>query len=218
MNKILRMACIAAMALVCNGSFAQDTETFKFPNVTDWKEGKTLDGVSLSRKGAQLTMTFAQNEGENAPVYGKLNGTNDNVVLLYIGNTMTISSEANTITKVKFTFTAGSRAAKNGNYQMTDGDYTSGQTGADGKPDYTWTGTTSNFTLKNLSASKGIEMRQIDVTYVSGTTGISNTVTLDIQKDGKVYDLSGRFVGNDVKSVKTSGVYIVGGKKIAIKK
>ncbi len=215
MNKIFKMAFVAVVAFVSTNSvMAQTSETFNFGGVTDWSVGTELDGQELVRNKSSLTMAFAKGEGENGPVVKVCSNPKitANVVGLSVGNSITITSDKNSITKVVFTFGAKSTAARIdvANYEMSAGEYTD--------TDYTWIGKTSNFFIKNKSNKGGMELQRIVVTWVEGVTdGIEHVTTIDLQKDGKVYDLKGTCVGNDLQRVKKSGVYVVNGKKVVKK-
>lgn len=210
MNKMIKMALVAMVAFVSTNVMAQTTETFAFGKVTTWTVGDNLDGQELVRKSAGLTMTFAKGDGETGPVVknsSKPEAT-DVVVGLNQGNTITVTSTTNSITKVKFSFSLKSNAAINDNYEISEGTFES----------YTWEGKTSNFFIKNKSNDKGMEILRMEVTWVEGVTdGIEHVTTIDLQKDNKVYDLNGVCVGNDLQSVKKSGVYVVNGKKVVKK-
>ena len=216
MNKFFKIAFVAAAAFVSTNVMAQTVETFSFGKVAEWSLGTELDGSQLVRKSSNLTMTFLKGEGEQSPVVKTSSraGKSDVTAALFVGNTLKIESENNSITSVKFGFSQGSCAARiepttnEPNYSISEGTY----------DNYVWTGKTSSFFLKNVSNDKGIEMLRVEVTWVEGATGVEHVTTVDLQNAAKVYDLNGTFVGNGVNSVKTSGVYVVGGKKTVVRK
>ena len=59
MNKILRMAFVAAVALVSTNTFAQDADvTFTLTKMIDngWEQNQSLDGVEYAQKGKDVTI------------------------------------------------------------------------------------------------------------------------------------------------------------------
>lgn len=215
MNKILRMAFVAAVALMSANTFAQTNVTFSLNKMIDngWTNGQSLDGETYSQKGPGVTIGFEKGDGEKEPIYTEYTNSKNvttNVVQLNVGNKLTLTSGSKTFTKIVFSPTALSSAPKGTNCEMTEGEYT--ETG------YTWTGRTSNFMLKNVNNKGGIQILRVEITCEDGVTnGVQSVYTIDL-KDGKVYDINGTYVGKDTKSIKKSGVYVVNGKKTMIKK
>ena len=228
MNKILRMAFVAAVALVSANTFAQDADvTFALQNMSSLKENpwtpeQNLDGVKYSQKG--ITLSIEKGDGEQNPTYAnhqyKTDGDVFNIVLLNKGNKLTLTSEDKTITKVQFSPTSTSnspRLVKDiPNYEMSEGTYV-GSEAKEQADKYVWTGETSNFFVKNVSNDNGIKLNKIFVWVKDGATGVESVFQFNI-KDGKVYDLNGTYVGNSLDNVTKSGVYVVNGKKIVVKK
>lgn len=224
MNKILRMAFVAASIFVSANTFAQNAAeenvTFSLSKMIDngWDKGQSLDGVDYSQKG--VTMSFSKGDGETDPVYTEhtySGGKTDNVLQLNVGNKLTFSSTTKTFTKVVFTPVAKAKSPKSEksgpNYEMSEGEYT----GPDAEPKYTWTGKTSDFFLKNKNNKGGMVFSRVVVTCVDGYTGIESVTTIDLT-DGKVYSIDGQYVGKGKESVTKSGVYVVNGKKTIIRK
>lgn len=56
----------------------------------------------------------------------------------------------------------------------------------------------------------------IDLTYGSDASGISSITTEDNNNNGKVYSISGQYVGNSTEGL-PKGLFIVNGKKVVIK-
>lgn len=161
---------MAAMLLVSGIANAQDIkpETFNFPKMTTvqknaWTVGQQLDGVNIRRGRANMVMAFEKGDGKAAPEYTVVTdrkGADVSIVRLVPGNTLSIVSKKNNITKVQFFFTARSKSANGKNYEMTEGDYPGEKANT-----YVWTGKTQNFQLKNLNNKGGMEIQRILVTY-----------------------------------------------------
>lgn len=231
MNKFFKFAFVAAAAFVGTTTVNAQTDdpnvaTFSFGKMTTieepWTVGQSLDGVSYSQKSKDVTVSFSKGDGETGPQYVEVTyskgGTGD-VIQLNVGNTMSFTSESKTITKVVFSPVSKAKSPKEENdtknYEMTEGTYV-GPEGPTGEK-YIWTGSTSNFTLKNLNNKGGMQFSTIKVTTADNATGIETVETINLQ-DGKVYDINGTYVGNGIKSVGKSGVYVVNGKKTVVKK
>lgn len=217
MNKILRMAFVAAIAWMSANTFAQSSEvTFSLNRMINngWTNGQNLNGVTFEQKSADVTIGFETGTGESDPIYTEYTNSSNvksNVVQLNVGNVLTLTSKTKTFTKIVFTPTAKSKAPTGTNYEMTNGDYT--------ENGYTWTGRTSNFTLKNVSNKGGIQLTTVKITLEDGVTdGIESVYTIDLKNGGKVYDINGNYVGKGIDSIHKSGVYVVNGKKTMIKK
>lgn len=170
MKKMFRIAMMAVMLFVCSSINAQEgtSETYSFNKFATlptgaWSIDQKLEGVEVVRRRANLTLTFAQGDGKNAPEYitsSTNKGEDINVVSLLPGNTMTLTSEKNNITQIQFFYTTKGKSAYGKNYEMTEGAY----------PDekaytYIWTGKTQVFQLKNLNNKGGIEIYKIVVNY-----------------------------------------------------
>ena len=226
MNKILRMAFVAVVALVSANTFAQDADvTFSLDKMetveNPWVKGQSLDKVEYSQKG--VTIAFSKADGEADPIYREVefSGGNKGVAAaLTIGNKLTLTSEKLTFTKIKFKPTAKGKSPKSEksgpNYEMSEGKYV----GSEGETDatkYVWEGETSNFFIKNKTCKVGFEFTSIMIWVKDTATGVESVFQLNI-KDGKVYDLNGTYVGNSLDNVTKSGVYVVNGKKIVVKK
>lgn len=125
MNKILRMAFVAAVALVSANTFAQDV-TFTLTKMVDngWEKGQSLDNVEYSQKN--VTLAFSKADGETDPVYREVEDSKGNksvIAALTIGNKLTLTSDKFTFTKIKFKPTAKGKSPKSEksgpNYEMT---------------------------------------------------------------------------------------------------
>lgn len=222
MNKILRMAFVAAVALVSTNTFAQDV-TFSLTKMVDngWEKGQSLDKVEYSQKN--VTIAFSKADGETDPIYREVEDSKGNksvIAALTIGNKLTLTSEKLTFTKIQFKPTAKGKSPKSEksgpNYEMSEGKYV-GPEGATSDEKYVWTGETSEFFIKNLTNKNGIELNAIMIWAKDGATGVESVFQLDV-KNGKVYDLNGTYVGNSLDNVTKSGVYVVNGKKTVVKK
>lgn len=224
MNKILRMAFVAAVALVSANTFAQNADvTFSLTKMVDngWTKGQSLDNVEYSHKN--VTLAFSKADGETDPVYREVEDSKGNksvIAALTIGNKLTLTSDKFTFTKIKFKPTAKGKSPKSEksgpNYEMTNGTYVGPEGETDGTK-YVWEGETSEFFIKNLNNKNGIEFNSIMIWYKEGFTSGVSVVELNL-KNGKVYDLNGTYIGNSLDNVTKSGVYVVNGKKTVVKK
>lgn len=228
MTTLKLFVAAAAMLFVGTGAaMAQDNvfESFSFQKMASvadnpWTENQELDGVSIYRKKSDLTCAFAKGDGESAPQYTKYtnskgNESTDCAARLFVGNTMTLSSTKNTITKVVFTFTSKSHGAidvTNKNTNETKPNYESTPAGSyTGDRPYTWTGSTQTLTLKNLTNKGCIELLKVDVYYTT-STGITRVETIVPAKKQGIYTLAGQRVSQG--NVEKGKVYIINGKKI----
>lgn len=224
MNKILRMAFVAAVALVSANTFAQNADvTFSLTKMVDngWTKGQSLDNVEYSQKN--VTIAFSKADGETDPVYREVEDSKGNksvIAALTIGNKLTLTSDKFTFTKIQFKPTAKGKSPKSEksgpNYEMTNGTYV-GPEGETNETKYVWEGETSEFFIKNLNNKNGIEFNSIMIWYKEGFTSGVSVVELNL-KNGKVYDLNGTYVGNSLDNVTKSGVYVINGKKTVVKK
>lgn len=224
MNKILRMAFVAAVALVSANTFAQNADvTFSLTKMVDngWEKGQSLDNVEYSQKN--VTLAFSKADGETDPVYREVEDSKGNksvIAALTIGNKLTLTSDKFTFTKIQFKPTAKGKSPKSEksgpNYEMTNGTYV-GPEGETNETKYVWEGETSEFFIKNLNNKNGIEFNSIMIWYKEGFTSGVSVVELNL-KNGKVYDLNGTYVGNSLDNVTKSGVYVINGKKTVVKK
>lgn len=224
MNKILRMAFVAAVALVSANTFAQNADvTFSLTKMVDngWTKGQSLDNVEYSQKN--VTIAFSKADGETDPIYREVEDSKGNksvIAALTIGNKLTLTSDKFTFTKIQFKPTAKGKSPKSEksgpNYEMTNGTYV-GPEGETNETKYVWEGETSEFFIKNLNNKKGIEFNSIMIWYKEGFTSGVSVVELNL-KNGKVYDLNGTYVGNSLDNVTKSGVYVINGKKTVVKK
>lgn len=224
MNKILRMAFVAAVALVSANTFAQNADvTFSLTKMVDngWEKGQSLDNVEYSQKN--VTLAFSKADGETDPIYREVEDSKGNksvIAALTIGNKLTLTSDKFTFTKIQFKPTAKGKSPKSEksgpNYEMTNGTYV-GPEGETNETKYVWEGETSEFFIKNLNNKNGIEFNSIMIWYKEGFTSGVSVVELNI-KNGKVYDLNGTYVGNSLDNVTKSGVYVINGKKTVVKK
>lgn len=224
MNKILRMAFVAAVALVSANTFAQNADvTFSLTKMVDngWTKGQSLDNVEYSQKN--VTIAFSKADGETDPVYREVEDSKGNksvIAALTIGNKLTLTSDKFTFTKIQFKPTAKGKSPKSEksgpNYKMTNGTYV-GPEGETNETKYVWEGETSEFFIKNLNNKNGIEFNSIMIWYKEGFTSGVSVVELNL-KNGKVYDLNGTYVGNSLDNVTKSGVYVINGKKTVVKK
>lgn len=222
MNKILRMAFVAAVALVSVNTFAQNV-TFSLTKMVDngWEKGQSLDNVEYSQKN--VTLAFSKADGETDPIYREVEDSKGNksvIAALTIGNKLTLTSDKFTFTKIQFKPTAKGKSPKSEksgpNYEMTNGTYV-GPEGETNETKYVWEGETSEFFIKNLNNKNGIEFNSIMIWYKEGFTSGVSVVELNL-KNGKVYDLNGTYVGNSLDNVTKSGVYVINGKKTVVKK
>ena len=164
----MRMALMAVMLLISGNALAQEktSETFNFPKMLDipngaWTIDQKLDGETIERRRAGITMAFVKNAGKDGPEFTTCtNHKGDDVqaVCLYPGNTLTITSDTKNIVKIEFNFVAKSKSANGRNYEMTQGDYT-------GSHPFVWTGKTQNFELKNLNNKGGMQITRMVVHY-----------------------------------------------------
>lgn len=224
MNKILRMAFVAAVALVSANTFAQNADvTFSLTKMVDngWTKGQSLDNVEYSQKN--VTLAFSKADGETDPVYREVEDSKGNksvIAALTIGNKLTLTSDRFTFTKIQFKPTAKGKSPKSEksgpNYEMTNGTYV-GPEGETNETKYVWEGETSEFFIKNLNNKNGIEFNSIMIWYKEGFTSGVSVVELNL-KNGKIYDLNGTYVGNSLDNVTKSGVYVINGKKTVVKK
>lgn len=224
MNKILRMAFVAAVALVSANTFAQNADvTFSLTKMVDngWTKGQSLDNVEYSQKN--VTLAFSKADGETDPVYREVEDSKGNksvIAALTIGNKLTLTSDKFTFTKIQFKPTAKGKSPKSEksgpNYEMTNGTYV-GPEGETNETKYVWEGETSEFFIKNLNNKNGIEFNSIMIWYKEGFTSGVSVVELNL-KNGKIYDLNGIYVGNSLDNVTKSGVYVINGKKTVVKK
>lgn len=224
MNKILRMAFVAAVALVSANTFAQNADvTFSLTKMVDngWEKGQSLDNVEYSQKN--VTLAFSKADGETDPVYREVEDSKGNksvIAALTIGNKLTLTSDKFTFTKIQFKPTAKGKSPKSEksgpNYEMTNGTYV-GPEGETNETKYVWEGETSEFFIKNLNNKNGIEFNSIMIWYKEGFTSGVSVVELNL-KNGKIYDLNGTYVGNSLDNVTKSGVYVINGKKTVVKK
>lgn len=224
MNNILRMAFVAAVALVSANTFAQNADvTFSLTKMVDngWTKGQSLDNVEYSQKN--VTLAFSKADGETDPVYREVEDSKGNksvIAALTIGNKLTLTSDKFTFTKIQFKPTAKGKSPKSEksgpNYEMTNGTYV-GPEGETNETKYVWEGETSEFFIKNLNNKNGIEFNSIMIWYKEGFTSGVSVVELNL-KNGKIYDLNGTYVGNSLDNVTKSGVYVINGKKTVVKK
>lgn len=224
MNNILRMAFVAAVALVSANTFAQNADvTFSLTKMVDngWEKGQSLDNVEYSQKN--VTIAFSKADGETDPIYREVEDSKGNksvIAALTIGNKLTLTSDKFTFTKIQFKPTAKGKSPKSEksgpNYEMTNGTYV-GPEGETNETKYVWEGETSEFFIKNLNNKNGIEFNSIMIWYKEGFTSGVSVVELNL-KNGKVYDLNGTYIGNSLDNVTKSGVYVVNGKKTVVKK
>lgn len=224
MNKILRMAFVAAVALVSANTFAQNADvTFSLTKMVDngWTKGQSLDNVEYSQRN--VTLAFSKADGETDPVYREVEDSKGNksvIAALTIGNKLTLTSDKFTFTKIQFKPTAKGKSPKSEksgpNYEMTNGTYV-GPEGETNETKYVWEGETSEFFIKNLNNKNGIEFNSIMIWYKEGFTSGVSVVELNL-KNGKIYDLNGIYVGNSLDNVTKSGVYVINGKKTVVKK
>lgn len=59
-------------------------------------------------------------------------------------------------------------------------------------------------------------MSLVNIALTYTATGIENVEASEKKTDGRVYSISGQYVGNTVEGL-SKGVYVVNGKKIVIK-
>lgn len=66
------------------------------------------------------------------------------------------------------------------------------------------------------SSTQTVDMSLVNISLTYGTSGIESVQVADKEADGKVYSVSGQYVGNTTKGLQ-KGIYIVNGKKVVIK-
>lgn len=174
--KYLKALLLLLLCVTSTNVFADGSE--KFDLTGRWETGMSLDGLEVSSASGKtdIKVSFSTGTGASAPVsaYSSNTKTSTSIIaLLYPNNELTIASSSYLITKVKFTFTLGSKAAKGSNYTLDPaGTYTT----TDG---YYWTGATKSLTLTNIGKGN-FEISRIDVTYADLTTlseSTENTIT-----------------------------------------
>lgn len=184
---LLLMAVIYCFSL---SVLAEDekTETFNLHLMigieNGWEANQSLNGESIVRNTNGVTMSFATGDGSKAPEY-KLNeaGSPETigtyyVVWIYNGNTLTITSTKDyAITKVAFTFSAASRAARDGKLGYEFSPSGTSYSYVDKTGDV-WVGYAQKLVLKN-TAAQNYEIRRIVVTLTPLTVfneGEKNTI------------------------------------------
>lgn len=169
MKNMMRMVLVTMMILVCGSVAAQEkktTEVFNFAKMTElknnpWTIDQKLDGEKIERRRTGIAMSFSKGEGKDVPSFSNCEtpkGEEVKAVCLLPGNTLSVSSETKNIVKVEIQFVAKSKAATGKNYEMTEGSY-------NGTHPYVWTGSTRNFSLKNLNNKSGIQITRMLVHF-----------------------------------------------------
>lgn len=167
MNKILRYSLMSLLMLVCGSIFAQDAEiNFK----------KVFGAATISIKGdkvvGDITMTFAQGNSGNAPVYNKMGD-----IRLYggsgeakmDGNTFVVKGKKN-ITRIQLTASHLDKSwNKFGTIKASVGTVTE-----DADHNVTWTGDAQEVTFTSMrnaaDATKATQLRYTDMAvYYAGT-------------------------------------------------
>jgi len=70
--------------------------------------------------------------------------------------------------------------------------------------------------LFNDNSSQTEDMSLVNIMFSYTATGINNILATEKIQDGKVYSISGQYVGNTTNGLQ-KGIYIVNGKKIVVK-
>ena len=150
MKKLLTFLTLLTLSI--GVTWAED-ETINFSDL--YSNDTDIDGVTIS--GDDFSLVFNKSNGTTAPKYYK-NGT---AVRWYGGNTLTVSSETKTISKIDITYTRHDNGvtASVGSYSDTSG---SGK----GK----WTGSANRVVFTQSGSSGHDRISAISVTYEGGTT------------------------------------------------
>ncbi|GAB6982197.1 FN3 associated domain-containing protein [Prevotella dentasini] len=161
MNKILRYAAVAALALVSSLSFAQTTVTF----VAGTDNGQN----TKSDKPDQVVKEGVTIAADNAAFAAVNGGTQAGEYRIYKNATFTITSTAGNITKVEFTCaTATDKKTGDIKYGGDGFDENESLTVSDDKKTATWTGDAATMSLTTNKAQ--VRASQIVVTIAGGDT------------------------------------------------
>lgn len=153
-----KLALAVLMLLGVEGAMAQTKASISLNNQGWELDSKVTDKTVYDAK-SDITVSFDKNESTEEPTFRltKRTGSTTNVIAIGVGNTISLSSNTNIITSVKFYFSAGTYAAKLKNYEFTPV--------PESFNNYTWVGRTNSLTLKNIDNTNGIEVYKVDVTY-----------------------------------------------------
>ena len=171
---LLSVIALAAMSLSAFAETKTVTIDFSAQGYTDKQD---FDGKSVDFGGG-LTIAWSVGSGSTHPQYFA-NGT---AMRLYGGNTATFSASGD-ITKIVFTYSGTSNAAKTDNSKVSTGAY-----------DYdaqTWTGAAKEVTLSNTASSGHFRIQKVEVTYDAAaaepTTGSFDDLYVPLKYDGVNY-------------------------------
>ena len=189
MKKIsLKKLALLIAIVICYGEVMHaqnDPETIAITNINTWNTGEDLDGKEYSSSTkADLIVSFSKGDGESSPTFGVVSDTNTSkCAILSIGNTMTITTHSNIITKVAFQFGTGSSTAKGDNSEFTPtGTYTN--SASNEKTKNVWEGATQKLVLKNLNNKGAIKIMRVYVYYEAAPTVASTADSYGFYKVG----------------------------------
>ena len=147
-------------------SWAQKTEKVDF-TAQDYSSATST--VVSSYEGTDFSIAFAKGTNTNPPKYFK----NGESLRFYGGNTMTISSSTQSISKVVFTYGSNAPSSDTG-YKLSSGSYTNSSK--------TWTAGSgagvSSVTFTNSQSSGQYRIKAIEVTFASGEESSVATPTI----------------------------------------
>lgn len=177
MKKHLHYTLVLLLFILIGGGncLGQTTETITF--------NKSLYGSSTNpaTETDYCKLTFAQNEGTNAPAFN----ANSEEIRLYrvksggkTGAGMTITAKDGLkITKVTYTFSL------NTDHNFIDDSETSAN-----NQDSEWTGESSFVTINNMNGSDQLRIKEVEITY-SGNTKTSTTTTFGADTDNQTFTI-----------------------------
>lgn len=171
---------------------AQTVSQITLPKVSGWKQGQSLVGETYTDKTSNVTVSFSKGSGTDTPTYNTpKENTTENYAILAVGNTMTLSTPNNVITKVAFQFTPVASAAKASDFTPS-GTYVTNASGE--KTKYVWTGKTQKLVLKNVDNTNGIKVGRIYLTVEAAPITITT-------KDGDFSGVAECTLTNDNKFI-----------------
>ncbi len=153
MKKILTFLLTALLTFGV-GWAAEVTMTMSdyYPSSASTSAGTITEG--------DVTIAFAKGNGSIDPMYY----TSGKAIRFYASNTMTISVNNATISKVEVTFNTENFAGQAGTWSVTEGIWSSSNSNLVG----TWSGSASSITFTN--GSNQVRFNKITITYTSGDT------------------------------------------------
>lgn len=201
MNKILRLAFVAALAVTSSLTFAQKEVKFDFVPANSYEQfglkglsstssgdGDFTEAKTADKEGISITVSTATGKNPNRMWKSSLR--------MYNG-TLTIKSEKEKIVKVVFVvnYTNWNATFDKGDLKDSkEGQYTT----------KTWEGSEQELIL---NVAKNTQMRSITVTTTT-SDGIENIYSTSLLNDAPLFNLAGQRVTKDYK-----GVVIQNGKK-----